>query len=103
MLVNIVYGCPYAILGFSQQSAVQGGIIICALRSKDAAHCLEMAQLSGKYLQLAKNETIGVVGFDVAGDEGSYPINSYDCPLVQGSGSLTDFINFIKYYISGMV
>ena len=74
----------YAILGFSQQSTVQGGIIICALRSKDAAHCLEMAQLSGKYLQLEKNKPIGVVGFDIAGDEGSYPINSYDCPLVQG-------------------
>ena len=53
--------------GFSAQSEVQGGIIICALRSKNSSHCLEMAKLAGKYLQKSKFDPIGVVGFDIAG------------------------------------
>ena len=61
-----------------------GGIIVCALRSKNANHCLEMARLAGKYLQKTKNDPIGVVGFDVAGDEGSYPLNSFESSMVPG-------------------
>ena len=58
-----------------------GGIIVCALRSKDLEHGLKMADLAGKYLQRYKSDPIGVVGFDVAGDEGNYPLNSQECPM----------------------
>ena len=54
------------------------------MRSKDANHCLEMAELAGKYLQKTENDPIGVVGFDVAGDEGSYPLGSYESSMVPG-------------------
>ena len=62
--------------GFRKQNRVEGGIIICALRSKDSKHAIEMAELAGKYLQTRKNDPFGVIGFDVAGDEGSFPINT---------------------------
>ena len=62
--------------GFSAQSEVQGGIIICALRSKDSSHCLEMANLASKYLQKTKNDPIGVVGFDLAGKKSFLNLNS---------------------------
>ena len=81
---NIFIIEKYFFLGFNQQNSVLGGIIVCALRSKDANHCLEMAELAGKYLQKTKNDPIGVVGFDVAGDEGSYPLGSYESSMVPG-------------------
>ena len=43
-----------------------------------------MAELAGKYLQKSKSDPIGVVGFDVAGDEGNFPLNSNQCPMVKG-------------------
>ena len=43
-----------------------------------------MAELSGKYLQKTKNDPIGVIGFDVAGDEGTYPLSSYESSMVPG-------------------
>ena len=47
-----------------------GGIILCALRSMNSEHCTKMANLGTKYFGK------GVVGLDVAGDEGSFPLNS---------------------------
>ena len=43
-----------------------------------------MAELAGKYLQKTKNDPIGVIGFDVAGDEGTYPLSSYESSMVPG-------------------
>ena len=43
-----------------------------------------MAHLAGKYLQRTKNEPIGVVGFDVAGDEAGFPFNSKDSSMMLG-------------------
>jgi adenosine deaminase len=48
--------------------AVAGGVIVCALRSCAAPHGARMLALARRYLGR------GVVGFDVAGDEGSYPL-----------------------------
>ena len=43
-----------------------------------------MANLAAKYLQKSKSDPIGVVGFDVAGDEGNYPLNSPECAMMNG-------------------
>ena len=48
----------------------KGGFIICALRSMPKEHCVEMTQLAAQFMGR------GVVGMDVAGDEGSFPLNS---------------------------
>ena len=71
-------------LGFRSQSKVLGGIIICALRSKDDDHAYQMAELAGKYLQKQKSDPCGVIGFDIAGDEGNYPLNSSTSPMMKG-------------------
>ena len=51
----------------SEQTGVQGGILVCALRSYDKEHSLTMAKLVEKY------KGKGVLGFDIAGDE-RYPL-----------------------------
>lgn len=43
-----------------------------------------MARLAGQYLQRKKADPIGVIGFDVAGDEGNFPLNSKDCFMIPG-------------------
>ena len=49
-----------------------GGVIICALRSYSREHSLEMAELACELFQESK----GVIcGFDLAGDEGTYPLS----------------------------
>eukprot|EP00510_Aplanochytrium_minuta_P004249 CAMPEP_0184012612 /NCGR_PEP_ID=MMETSP0954-20121128/4522_1 /TAXON_ID=627963 /ORGANISM="Aplanochytrium sp, Strain PBS07" /LENGTH=371 /DNA_ID=CAMNT_0026292645 /DNA_START=129 /DNA_END=1244 /DNA_ORIENTATION=- len=48
-----------------------GGIILCALRSKPLQHAIDMANLASKYMSK------GVVGFDIAGDEGNYPLENF--------------------------
>ena len=56
--------------GFARGSAstgISGGILLCALRSYDAAHSMEMAKLAEAY------HPGPVLGFDVAGDE-RYPL-----------------------------
>ena len=51
--------------------AQRGGVIVCGLRSHEREAVLEMAQLCTRF----RRETgVGVVGFDLAGDEGSYPL-----------------------------
>ena len=80
----IVTFSVYVSIGFRLQSTVLGGIIVCALRSKDSEHGVKMAELAAKYLQKSKSDPIGVVGFDVAGDEGNYPLNSLGCPMLRG-------------------
>ena len=67
-------------LGFKSRTFVKGGFIVCALRSMDENHGLEMADLAGKYRAVMADE-IGVVGFDVAGDEGKFPLNSRECAM----------------------
>ncbi len=46
---------------------VQYGLIICALRNMDPAVSQEMAELAVDF------RALGVVGFDLAGEEGGYP------------------------------
>ncbi len=70
--------------GFREQTFIQGGIIVCALRSKDSKHCLQMAEIAGKYRQISPNEPPGVLGFDIAGDEGNFPLNSLNSEMCQG-------------------
>lgn len=48
---------------------LRGGIIICALRSYDQAHVAEMAGLARRW------RGRGVIGLDLAGDEGTYPLS----------------------------
>jgi len=47
------------------------GVIVCALRSYPEEHGFEMVDLAKKYLGK------GVVGFDICGDEGNYPLHLY--------------------------
>ena len=55
-----------------QASGEQNGVIICALRSHDAQHSMAMARLAVDTF----HDTDGVVcGFDIAGDEGSFPLS----------------------------
>ena len=53
-----------------EQVDIEGGVIVCALRSYPTSHSVQMAKLASEFL----NCTPGVVGFDVAGDEGSFPL-----------------------------
>ena len=43
-----------------------------------------MAKLAAKYLQKTKDDLPGVVGMDVAGDEGTYPLASEKDAMVEG-------------------
>jgi len=52
----------------AEGTALSGGIIITALRSLPSEHSLRMARLAKQFLWK------GVVGFDIAGDEGSFPL-----------------------------
>ena len=59
--------------GFSEaqkKTGIEGGVIVCALRSYPAKHSTDMAELAKEFI----GETPGVVGFDIAGDEGNYPL-----------------------------
>jgi len=71
------------IAGARSQTRVKTGIILVALRSKDAEHGVEIAQLASKY-----RETDGggaaVVGMDIAGDEGTYPLSSSNHSMAAG-------------------
>lgn len=49
------------------ETGIRGGIIVCALRSLDPAHSLEMARVAVDF----KNH--GVVAFDLAGREAGHP------------------------------
>jgi adenosine deaminase len=73
--------------GFQQGSLefdMQGGIILCGLRSCSPAITMEIAELCGQL----KEETGGVVlGYDIAGDEGFFPINEH-LPSLQRAGQL---------------
>ena len=70
--------------GFRSQNQVKGGVILVALRSKIAAHGVHTAKLAAKYLQKTKDDFPGVVGMDVAGDEGTYPLASEKDAMVEG-------------------
>ena len=70
--------------GYRSQETVLGGVVVCALRSKTKEHGVKMAKLAGKYLQRSAADPVGVVGFDIAGDEGSYPLSSPKHSMVAG-------------------
>ena len=72
------------IAGFRSQSHVLGGVILVALRSKSEQHGLNTARLGSKYLQRSAADLPGVVGIDVAGDEGSFPLASDTDPMAAG-------------------
>ena len=72
------------IAGFRGQSQVLGGVILVALRSKPEQHSLDTARLASKYLQRSAADRPGVVGMDVAGDEGSFPLASDTDPMAAG-------------------
>eukprot|EP00090_Calanus_glacialis_P013354 TRINITY_DN21991_c0_g1_i1.p1 TRINITY_DN21991_c0_g1~~TRINITY_DN21991_c0_g1_i1.p1 ORF type:complete len:375 (-),score=92.69 TRINITY_DN21991_c0_g1_i1:75-1199(-) len=72
------------IAGFRSQNYIKGGLILVALRSKEAAHGVHTARLAAKYIQKTKEDLPGVVGMDVAGDEGTYPLASDKDAMVEG-------------------
>jgi adenosine deaminase len=51
-----------------QPTPMKAGVIICALRSLPVSHSMEMVGLSKQFAGH------GIVGFDLAGDEGNYPL-----------------------------
>ncbi|HAJ05900.1 MAG TPA: adenosine deaminase [Chloroflexi bacterium] len=51
---------------------IKGGIIICALRSYGVSHTCEMVELAASWIGK------GVIGFDIAGDEGAFPLNIHE-------------------------
>ena len=51
---------------------IRGGVIICALRSYPVEHTIEMAELAAAWLGK------GVVGFDIAGDEGAFALDIHE-------------------------
>jgi adenosine deaminase len=58
---------------FNQPTMMKAGVLVCALRSFPVSHSLEMVALAKKFA--AKQGQCGVVGFDIAGDEGNYPLS----------------------------
>jgi len=63
--------------GAAGQQGVEVGVLLVALRSRDEEHGLAIARLT------AANLAHGVVGMDVAGDEGTYPLAG-ERPMVAG-------------------
>jgi len=63
-----------AVIAGMRQSKIKGGIIICALRTKEPKHSMKMAKLVEQYVGL------GVVGFDIAGAE-TYPLSLHRAAL----------------------
>ena len=63
--------------GAAGQQGVDVGVLLVALRSRDEEHGLAIARLT------AANLARGVVGMDVAGDEGTYPLAG-EGPMVAG-------------------
>jgi adenosine deaminase len=63
-------GVMHCSIGKKQGSIphVIGGIIVCALRTKPEEHGVEMAELAAQHVGK------GVVGFDIAGEEGPHPL-----------------------------
>ena len=51
---------------------IRGGVIVCALRSYPVEHTIEMAELAAAWLGK------GVVGFDIAGDEGAFALDIHE-------------------------
>ena len=72
------------VAGFRGQSLVLGGVILVALRSKPEQHGRDTARLAARYLQRTEADLPGVVGVDVAGDEGSFPLASDTDPMAAG-------------------
>ena len=73
----------------SVEPPMQGGVILCALRSHPAQHGTEMVALARRMIDdPIQCGTAGwVVGFDVAGDEGNYPLQLQERVQVLGGGT----------------
>lgn len=63
-----------------EKVVVSGGLILCALRSYPLAKAYETVELCKKNID-------GVVGFDIAGDEGSYPLSLFREVLIAAKTS----------------
>ena len=70
--------------GYRGQTQVRGGVVLVALRSSSREHGVQMARLAARYLQHRAEDPVGVVGLDVAGDEGSFPLASDQAPMAGG-------------------
>ena len=70
--------------GYRGQTQVRGGVLLVALRSSSREHGVQMARLAARYLQHRAEDPVGVVGLDVAGDEGSFPLASDQAPMAGG-------------------
>ena len=62
---------------------VIGGVIVCSLRSMGVAHSLEMIELANKYY-IDKHFKESVVGWDIAGHEGLFPLQPHEEALKKG-------------------
>lgn len=69
----VVSGFQYA----HKELDIRGGVIVCALRSYSADHSIEMAELAAAWLGR------GVVGFDIAGDEGAFPLEIHSLGIME--------------------
>jgi len=61
---------------------VIGGIIICSLRSLGVEHSKEMVDLAYKYFE-DKTYEESVVGWDIAGHEGLYPLQALEQAMIK--------------------
>ncbi|TRY77146.1 hypothetical protein TCAL_12512 [Tigriopus californicus] len=77
-----------ALAGFNAQDKVRGGLIICLMRSFDETHGLEMVELAKSFWG---RNPFGVVGIDVAGDEGSFPLASESDAMFKGVMKAKDY------------
>lgn len=70
VVLAVVEGFNLAISKFG----MMGGLILCGLRSYSGSETTRIAELAAELMK----ETGGMVlGFDIAGDEGSYPISNH--------------------------
>lgn len=60
-----------------KHGGLKGGIILCALRSYPPEHVTQIADLARKY------KGRGVIGIDLAGDEGTYPMSLHKDALAE--------------------
>lgn len=85
---------------------LRGGVIVCALRSLPSPHAVEMVGLAAKFLGQ------GVVGFDVAGDEGAYPLHlfsdaielaaTFQVPVTVHAGEWPNTLDNLRLAITGL-
>lgn len=60
---------------------LHGGIIVCALRSFGNESAVQTVELIDQFRSQCKLDCNSVIGFDIAGDEGKYPLKLYEKAL----------------------